>query len=185
MLWSLNTILLIIFVFYCLFCSPEQIVIHSLQCTHYVILWQLAKLSEGSSRKVRTFSLCFEVKLRKNMLNIFNKVGLFCCQDDMVNLRKQMRAFCMMCQRYLTNVNTAVKEQVMRGGRKTCNINSARLVDVLVRNIFSSCSNRRSPSCVTFCSSSAIRWSREAGNTWSLWFIRQRTPYSRNCCLSS
>uniref|UniRef100_A0AAQ6AGA0 Cohesin subunit SA n=1 Tax=Amphiprion ocellaris TaxID=80972 RepID=A0AAQ6AGA0_AMPOC len=30
---------------------PEQIVIHSLQCTHYVILWHLAKLSEGSSRK--------------------------------------------------------------------------------------------------------------------------------------
>ncbi|KAJ3588398.1 hypothetical protein NHX12_011991 [Muraenolepis orangiensis] len=61
---------------------PEQIVIHSLQCTHYVILWNLAKLSEGSSRK-----------------------------EDMVTLRKQMRAFCMMCQRYLTNVNTAVKEQ--------------------------------------------------------------------------
>uniref|UniRef100_A0A668VP17 Cohesin subunit SA n=1 Tax=Oreochromis aureus TaxID=47969 RepID=A0A668VP17_OREAU len=61
---------------------PEQIVIHSLQCTHYVILWHLAKLSEGSSRK-----------------------------DDLVTLRKQMRAFCMMCQRYLTNVNTAVKEQ--------------------------------------------------------------------------
>lgn len=34
-------------------------------------------------------------------------------QEDMVTLRKQMRAFCMMCQRYLTNVNTAVKEQVM------------------------------------------------------------------------
>lgn len=33
-------------------------------------------------------------------------------QEDMVTLRKQMRAFCMMCQRYLTNVNTAVKEQV-------------------------------------------------------------------------
>uniref|UniRef100_A0A8C3ALD9 Cohesin subunit SA n=1 Tax=Cyclopterus lumpus TaxID=8103 RepID=A0A8C3ALD9_CYCLU len=61
---------------------PEQIVIHSLQCTHYVILWNLAKSSEGSSRK-----------------------------DDTVTLRKQMRAFCMMCQRYLTNVNTAVKEQ--------------------------------------------------------------------------
>uniref|UniRef100_A0A668A3X2 Cohesin subunit SA n=1 Tax=Myripristis murdjan TaxID=586833 RepID=A0A668A3X2_9TELE len=61
---------------------PEQIVIHSLQCTHYVILWHLAKLSEGSSRK-----------------------------EDLVTLRKQMRAFCMMCQRYLTNVNTAVKEQ--------------------------------------------------------------------------
>lgn len=32
----------------------EQIVIHSLQCTHYVILWNLAKSSEGSSRKVRS-----------------------------------------------------------------------------------------------------------------------------------
>ncbi|MBN3318552.1 STAG2 protein, partial [Atractosteus spatula] len=61
---------------------PEQIVIHALQCTHYVILWRLAKVSEGSSTK-----------------------------EDMVNLRKQMRAFCLMCQRYLTNVNTAVKEQ--------------------------------------------------------------------------
>lgn len=33
-------------------------------------------------------------------------------QSDMINLRKQMRAFCLMCQRYLTSVNTAVKEQV-------------------------------------------------------------------------
>lgn len=38
------------------------------------------------------------------------RLSLF--QDDLVTLRKQMRAFCMMCQRYLTNVNTAVKEQV-------------------------------------------------------------------------
>uniref|UniRef100_A0A9J7ZWM3 Cohesin subunit SA n=1 Tax=Cyprinus carpio carpio TaxID=630221 RepID=A0A9J7ZWM3_CYPCA len=53
---------------------PEQIVIHALQCTHYVILWSLAK-------------------------------------EDMLTLRKQMRAFCLMCQRYLTSVNTAVKEQ--------------------------------------------------------------------------
>ncbi|XP_073676240.1 cohesin subunit SA-2 isoform X2 [Garra rufa] len=61
---------------------PEQIVIHALQCTHYVILWSLAKVSEGSSKK-----------------------------EDMLTLRKQMRAFCLMCQRYLTSVNTAVKEQ--------------------------------------------------------------------------
>ncbi|XP_057204848.1 cohesin subunit SA-2 isoform X1 [Triplophysa rosa] len=61
---------------------PEQIVIHALQCTHYVILWHLAKVSEGTSKK-----------------------------EDMVTLRKQMRAFCLMCQRYLTSVNTAVKEQ--------------------------------------------------------------------------
>lgn len=44
--------------------SPEQIVIHSLQCTHYVILWQLAKLSEGSCRKVKTLS---------NLLNSFKQ----------------------------------------------------------------------------------------------------------------
>lgn len=30
----------------------------------------------------------------------------------MVNLRKQMRAFSLMCQRYLNSINTAVKEQV-------------------------------------------------------------------------
>uniref|UniRef100_A0A8B9K5W5 STAG2 cohesin complex component n=1 Tax=Astyanax mexicanus TaxID=7994 RepID=A0A8B9K5W5_ASTMX len=60
----------------------EQIVIHALQCTHYVILWNLAKVSEGSSTKA-----------------------------DMVTLRKQMRAFCLMCQRYLSSVSIAVKEQ--------------------------------------------------------------------------
>uniref|UniRef100_A0A8B9KL84 Cohesin subunit SA n=1 Tax=Astyanax mexicanus TaxID=7994 RepID=A0A8B9KL84_ASTMX len=36
---------------------PEQIVIHALQCTHYVILWHLAKVSEGSCRKAFTI-LC-------------------------------------------------------------------------------------------------------------------------------
>uniref|UniRef100_A0A4W5P4U6 STAG2 cohesin complex component n=1 Tax=Hucho hucho TaxID=62062 RepID=A0A4W5P4U6_9TELE len=61
---------------------PEQIVIHAMQCTHYIILWHLAKVSEGSSTK-----------------------------GNMVTLRKQMRAFCLMCQRYLTSVNTTVKEQ--------------------------------------------------------------------------
>lgn len=30
-----------------------------------------------------------------------------------MSLRKQMRMFCLMCQRYLTNVNTTVKEQVL------------------------------------------------------------------------
>lgn len=43
--------------------SFEQIVIHSLQCTHYVILWHLAKLSEGSSRKVRSPEANFTVPL--------------------------------------------------------------------------------------------------------------------------
>ncbi|XP_034034578.1 cohesin subunit SA-2-like isoform X2 [Thalassophryne amazonica] len=61
---------------------PEQIVIHAMQCTHYITLWHLAKVSEGSSLK-----------------------------GDMVTLRKQMRAFCLMCHRYLNSINTAVKEQ--------------------------------------------------------------------------
>uniref|UniRef100_A0A8C8F997 Cohesin subunit SA n=1 Tax=Oncorhynchus tshawytscha TaxID=74940 RepID=A0A8C8F997_ONCTS len=61
---------------------PEQIVVHALQCTHYVVLWYLAKVSEGSHRK-----------------------------EELMSLRKQMRMFCLMCQRYLTNVNTTVKEQ--------------------------------------------------------------------------
>ncbi len=39
-------------------------------------------------------------------------------KDELVTLRKQMRAFCMMCQRYLTNVNTAVKEQVTQTQNK-------------------------------------------------------------------
>nr|XP_021404060.1 cohesin subunit SA-2 [Lonchura striata domestica] len=62
---------------------PEQIVIHALQCTHYVILWQLAKVTESSSTK-----------------------------EDLLRLKKQMRVFCQICQHYLTNVNTAVKEQL-------------------------------------------------------------------------
>uniref|UniRef100_A0AAX7SCD9 Cohesin subunit SA n=1 Tax=Astatotilapia calliptera TaxID=8154 RepID=A0AAX7SCD9_ASTCA len=61
---------------------PEQIVVHAMQCTHYIILWHLAKVSDGTSVK-----------------------------GDMVTLRKQMRAFCLMCQRYINTINNAVKEQ--------------------------------------------------------------------------
>ncbi|XP_075040468.1 cohesin subunit SA-2 isoform X1 [Mixophyes fleayi] len=61
---------------------PEQIVIHALQCTHYVILWQLAKISEAGSTK-----------------------------EELITLKRQMRVFCQICQHYLTNVHTAVKEQ--------------------------------------------------------------------------
>ncbi|XP_063793320.1 cohesin subunit SA-2 [Pseudophryne corroboree] len=61
---------------------PEQIVVHALQCTHYVILWQLAKISESGSTK-----------------------------EQLITLKRQMRVFCQICQHYLTNVHTAVKEQ--------------------------------------------------------------------------
>uniref|UniRef100_A0A8C2KM07 Cohesin subunit SA n=1 Tax=Cyprinus carpio TaxID=7962 RepID=A0A8C2KM07_CYPCA len=57
---------------------PEQIVAHALQCTHYVILWHLAKVSEGSASKVQ------HTHTRPDLL----------------------RAFCMMCQRYLNSIST-------------------------------------------------------------------------------
>uniref|UniRef100_A0A8C3HP15 STAG2 cohesin complex component n=1 Tax=Chrysemys picta bellii TaxID=8478 RepID=A0A8C3HP15_CHRPI len=40
---------------------PEQIVIHALQCTHYVILWQLAKITESSSTKVCHAQVAFTI----------------------------------------------------------------------------------------------------------------------------
>uniref|UniRef100_A0A8C3VB02 Cohesin subunit SA n=1 Tax=Catharus ustulatus TaxID=91951 RepID=A0A8C3VB02_CATUS len=40
---------------------PEQIVIHALQCTHYVILWQLAKVTESSSTKVCLVPIAFTI----------------------------------------------------------------------------------------------------------------------------
>uniref|UniRef100_A0AAX7VSC7 Cohesin subunit SA n=1 Tax=Astatotilapia calliptera TaxID=8154 RepID=A0AAX7VSC7_ASTCA len=36
---------------------PEQIVVHAMQCTHYIILWHLAKVSDGTSVKAFTI-LC-------------------------------------------------------------------------------------------------------------------------------
>lgn len=36
----------------------------------------------------------------------------FSLKEDLLRLKKQMRVFCQICQHYLTNVNTAVKEQV-------------------------------------------------------------------------
>uniref|UniRef100_A0A3P8WXA9 Cohesin subunit SA n=1 Tax=Cynoglossus semilaevis TaxID=244447 RepID=A0A3P8WXA9_CYNSE len=65
---------------------PEQIVIHALQCTHYIVLWHLAKVSSGSSIKV--------------FIDLWS-----------LTLRKQMRAYSLMCQRYLNSISTAVKEQ--------------------------------------------------------------------------
>ncbi|KPP72993.1 cohesin subunit SA-2-like, partial [Scleropages formosus] len=63
---------------------PEQIVINAMQCTHYAILWQLAKVTESSSNK-----------------------------EDMATLRKQMRAFCMLCQRYLSSAFTVLCDMLL------------------------------------------------------------------------
>ncbi|XP_069069641.1 cohesin subunit SA-1 [Pleurodeles waltl] len=61
---------------------PEQIVVQALQCSHYSILWQLVKFTEGSPSK-----------------------------EDLLMLRKTVKSFLAVCQQCLSNVNTPVKEQ--------------------------------------------------------------------------
>uniref|UniRef100_A0A8C5WYJ3 Cohesin subunit SA n=1 Tax=Laticauda laticaudata TaxID=8630 RepID=A0A8C5WYJ3_LATLA len=61
---------------------PEQIVVQALQCSHYSILWQLVKITEGSPSK-----------------------------EDLLILRKTVKSFLAVCQQCLSNVNTSVKEQ--------------------------------------------------------------------------
>ena len=59
-----------------------------------------------SSVKMRTLNVT--IKLKKQ--NCYMKS--FSLKEDLLRLKKQMRVFCQICQHYLTNVNTAVKEQV-------------------------------------------------------------------------
>ncbi|XP_040916960.1 cohesin subunit SA-1a [Toxotes jaculatrix] len=61
---------------------PEQIAVQALQCSHYSILWQLVKVTEGAPSK-----------------------------DDLVALRRVVKSFLAVCQQCLSNVNTPVKEQ--------------------------------------------------------------------------
>uniref|UniRef100_A0A4W4EBV3 SCD domain-containing protein n=1 Tax=Electrophorus electricus TaxID=8005 RepID=A0A4W4EBV3_ELEEL len=61
---------------------PEQIAVQALQCSHYSILWQLVKITEGSPSK-----------------------------DDLAALRRVIKSFLFVCQQCLSNVNTLVKEQ--------------------------------------------------------------------------
>ncbi|KAL7380295.1 hypothetical protein ABVT39_015232 [Epinephelus coioides] len=61
---------------------PEQIAVQALQCSHYSILWQLVKITEGAPSK-----------------------------DDLVALRRVVKSFLAVCQQCLSNVNTPVKEQ--------------------------------------------------------------------------
>lgn len=57
---------------------------------------------------VKVNSLYGTIKLEKQ--NCYMKS--FFLKEDLLRLKKQMRVFCQICQHYLTNVNTAVKEQV-------------------------------------------------------------------------
>lgn len=57
---------------------------------------------------VKVHALNETIKLKKQ--NSYMKS--FSLKEDLLRLKKQMRVFCQICQHYLTNVNTAVKEQV-------------------------------------------------------------------------
>ncbi|XP_072118792.1 cohesin subunit SA-2-like isoform X2 [Mobula birostris] len=61
---------------------PEPIIIQAIKCSYFHIMWQLSKVSEGISSKTMQES-----------------VG------------KQMRGFCYICRRYLTNVSDVIREQ--------------------------------------------------------------------------
>ncbi|XP_041923279.1 cohesin subunit SA-1-like [Alosa sapidissima] len=61
---------------------PEQIATQALQCSHYSILWQLVKVTEGVPSK-----------------------------DDLIALRRVVKSFLAICQQCMSNVNTPVKEQ--------------------------------------------------------------------------
>lgn len=40
---------------------PEQIAVQALQCSHYSILWQLVKITEGAPSKVPQFTLVSQI----------------------------------------------------------------------------------------------------------------------------
>lgn len=109
----------------------------------------------------------------------------------MVTLRKQMRAFCLMCQRYLNSINTAVKEQV--GLRWFGPDLSTRLLlsttanfvwSVLSKMLKCRVHSRPSPYYVICYWSSVTKLCLQAGNNWSLWSTRQ-TPHCRPSCSTS
>lgn len=60
----------------------EPIIIQAIKCSYFHIMWQLSKVSEGISP-----------------------------QSMQVLVGKQMRGFCYICRRYLTNVSNVVREQ--------------------------------------------------------------------------
>uniref|UniRef100_A0A672JPX6 Cohesin subunit SA n=1 Tax=Salarias fasciatus TaxID=181472 RepID=A0A672JPX6_SALFA len=72
---------------------PEQIVIHAMQCTHYIILWHLAKVSDGASVKV--------------LLKLTNKKMKFNVMEMPVN------AFTILCDLLLI-----FSHQIMSSGRE-------------------------------------------------------------------
>lgn len=59
-----------------------------------------------SSVKMHTLNVTIKLKKQSSYVKSFS------LKEDLLRLKKQMRVFCQICQHYLTNVNTAVKEQV-------------------------------------------------------------------------
>uniref|UniRef100_A0A8B9K5P3 Cohesin subunit SA n=1 Tax=Astyanax mexicanus TaxID=7994 RepID=A0A8B9K5P3_ASTMX len=81
----------------------EQIVIHALQCTHYVILWNLAKVSEGSSTK----NSCVTVAAR-------GRVEVVYCLCLSINLSVfSLQAFTILCDALMI-----FSHQIVSSGRE-------------------------------------------------------------------
>uniref|UniRef100_A0A8C0FQQ6 Cohesin subunit SA n=1 Tax=Bubo bubo TaxID=30461 RepID=A0A8C0FQQ6_BUBBB len=59
-----------------------------------------------SSVKTDMLNVTIKLKIKQNCY-----MKSFSLKEDLLRLKKQMRVFCQICQHYLTNVNTAVKEQ--------------------------------------------------------------------------
>uniref|UniRef100_A0A8C9ENK6 Stromal antigen 2 n=1 Tax=Pavo cristatus TaxID=9049 RepID=A0A8C9ENK6_PAVCR len=72
----------------------------------YQVLSTLKRIT-AFHNSVDMHTLHVNMKLKKQ--NCYIKS--FSLKEDLLRLKKQMRVFCQICQHYLTNVNTAVKEQ--------------------------------------------------------------------------
>uniref|UniRef100_A0A673YE76 Cohesin subunit SA n=1 Tax=Salmo trutta TaxID=8032 RepID=A0A673YE76_SALTR len=72
---------------------PEQIVIHAMQCTHYVILWHLSKVSEGSSTKVNTLlSVTNDYPVSTNAFTILCDTLMIFSHQIVSSSREQLEA---------------------------------------------------------------------------------------------
>ena len=99
---------------------PEQIATQALQCSHYSILWQLVKITEGAPSKVLAqppANLPHQhIHRHTHPLKLHWLTVFVCVQDDLVALRRVVKSFLAVCQQCLSNVNTPVKEQVQHTG---------------------------------------------------------------------
>lgn len=183
------------------FFSCQQIVIHAMQCTHYIILWHLAKVSDSNSLKVIT-----------HWTWTFSKVQKCLCLNEQISMNTEwapgpwthsrlsqncLAEHLLSSGRYgdleETNEGLLLTVSALPDQHEHCS-EGAGLVTVAAAffNLLNSfCSQlklcarcRPSPYYVTCCWSSATKSCLLGGNTWSLWSSYQ-TPLCRQSCSAS